>query len=125
MLIGVMATKPELDGKVPGTFEISPCVAVVETDNNSIVSFQKSNDPMALVRHIIVSNCEAIVCGPHITQRHFDPIADAQITRYEGEGLTVIEAAKSAEMSILPVLVEYEGGPGCIPGGGDCSEAHH
>lgn len=124
MLIAVLASKPELDGIVPGTFELSPSVAVVETDNSAIVHFQKINEPEELVECILRSNCEAIVCGPHIGKTCFDPIADAQITRYEGEGLTVLEAAKSAELSLLPMLTDFEGGLGCTPGGGDCSERH-
>lgn len=124
MKIAVMSTLPSPEGVVPDTFETSPALLIVETDDGSIGTIVCSSKPGDYVNKIIETWCEAVVCGVHIGQECFDPIADESITRYDGAGLNVIEAAMKADRGLLPIIPEYEGGPGCGGGGGECGEGH-
>ena len=51
--------------------------------------------------------------------------ANAGVTRYDGAGWNVLDAALAAERSALPLIPEYEGGPGCGSGTGECHEHDH
>lgn len=124
MKIAVMSTLPGPEGIVPDTFETSPALLIIETDDGSILEVLQSNQPMDYTRKIIESWSEAVVCGIHIGQECFDPIADESITRYDGAGLNVLVAAQKADRGLLPIIPEYEGGPGC-GGGGSCEDHCH
>lgn len=124
MKIAVTSTLPSPEGRVPDTFETAPALLIVETDDGSVATIVVSSRPKDYVDKIIETWCEAVVCGVHIGKECFDPIADASITRYDGAGLGVIEAAMKADRGLLPIIPEYEGGPGCGGGGGECGEGH-
>ncbi len=124
MLIAVMSTLPSPDGVVHDTFETAPALLIVETDDLSVGTIVVSGKPKDYVDKIVETWCEAVVCGVHISQECFDPIADASITRYDGTGLNVIEAAVKADRGLLPIIPDYEGGPGCSGGGGECGDGH-
>ena len=124
MKIAVMSSSPNLKGTVPECFESSPAMLIIETDDGSICEILESKEPMDYVDKIMETWCEAVVCGVHISQRCFEPIADESITRYDGAGENVLVAAKKADRGLLPIIPEYEGGPGCSGGGGSCDEAH-
>ena len=76
-------------------------------------------------KQIAGSFCEAVVCSGHIGKDCFDPIANAGVTRYDGAGRNVLDAALAAEAGTLPLIPEYEGGPGCGSGTGECHEHDH
>ena len=122
MRIAVLSDQKHLEGHVPDTFESSPFVLLVETEDGTLRTAKKCSTPEALVRAVIDSRCEAVVCGEHIGQRCFDPIADEGITRYVGTGLKIQAAAEAAERNALPLIREYEGGPGCSAGTGSCED---
>lgn len=124
MLIAVMSTLPNPGGVVPDTFETAPALLIVETDDGSIRSVMMSGRPKDYVDAIVKLWPEAMVCGIHIGKDSFEPIADASITRYDGTGLNVMEAAMKADRGLLPIIPEYEGGPGCGGGGGECGDGH-
>ena len=124
MRIAVLSDQKHLEGHVPDTFETSPYVLVVETDDKSLRITKKCTTPEALVKAVIDSRCEAVVCGEHIGQACFDPIADEGITRCNGTGLSILTAADAAERNALPFIREYEGGPGCSAGTGSCEDGH-
>ena len=124
MKITVLSDQKHLGGHVPDTFETSPYVLLVETDDQTLRNTKKCISPEALVKAVIDSRCEAIVCGPHIGQACFDPIADEGITRYNGAGLSILTAADAALRSALPIIRDYEGGPGCSSGTGECGDGH-
>ena len=119
-----MSTLPPLEGIVPDTFETAPAMLIVETDDGSICCVMENCTPAQYVKKIVDTWCEAVVCGVHIGKEAFDPIADASITRYDGTGLNVIEAAVKADRGLLPIIPDYEGGPGCSGGGGECGDGH-
>ena len=124
MLIAVMSDTPSLSGIVPDRFETSPALLLIETEGALLVEAASGQQAEAYAARIAGCGCEAVVCSRHIGQACFDPIADACVTRYDGEGLDVLSAARGAEDGTLPLIPEYEGGPGCAPGTGDYSHDH-
>ena len=122
MLIAVMSDRADLNGRVPDRFENAAALLMIETDDDSTVLIAEGETPEACARKIAASEAEAVVCGPHIGKDCFEPIADACITRYEGAGLDVLTAAHRADRGSLPLIPEYEGGPGCGSGSSECGE---
>jgi hypothetical protein len=102
------------EATVPDSFEGAGAVLIVETDTWEIVD-SLASAPMEHVQKIIDHRCEAVVCLHHIGQECFDPIADESITRYNGEGLNVMEASVLADRNRCPSFPSTRGGPGAIP----------
>ena len=124
MLIAVMSDRAELSGRVPDRFEASPALLLIEAGDGRLIRAFSGASAADYVRKIVESGCEAVVCGCHIGKECFDPIADAGVTRYDGDGLNVLDAALAADRGTLPLIPEYEGGPGCASGTGDCDCGH-
>lgn len=124
MLIAVMSDRPDLAGAVPDRFETSPALLFVETEGDKLVRAETGKPAAEYAGLIAESFCEAVVCGEHIGKDCFEPIADAGVTRYVGSGLNVMAAAHAAEAGTLPLIPEYEGGPGCGSGKGECHHDH-
>ena len=124
MLIAVMSDRAALGGIVPDRFETSPALLFIETDDERLVRAESGASAPEFVKMIVESGCEAVVCSAHIGKDCFNPIADACVTRYDGSGLDVLAAAHAAERGTLPLIPEYEGGPGCASGTGDCDCGH-
>ena len=124
MLIAVMSDKADLSGRVPARFEESPALLLVETDGGRLVQACTGEDAASYVQRIVASGCEAVVCGSHIGKDCFNPIADACVTRYDGAGLDVLAAAYGGDRGTLPIIPEYEGGPGCASGAHTCDCGH-
>ncbi len=113
MKIGIATDTNTDDAAVSMTFEQSGYLVIVETDTmhaEAIIENEGNgrNYPQSLTAY----DCEAVVCGM-ILQEAFEKIADAQITRYQGYGLTIGEAAEAAKLDLLPLIMKYEGGRTC------------
>ena len=124
MRIAVMADRPTLDATVAEIFEESPAMFVIETDDNSVVELIEGPDVEKYITAMLMNECEAVVCTPQIGEDAFEPIAGAGITRYDGNGLPVLEAARRALFNELGLVTDFEGGTGCHSGEGVCSEGH-
>ena len=124
MLIAVMSDRPALDGRVPDRFETSPALLFIETDGDTLVRAETGAAAADYANMIAESFCEAVVCSAHIGKDCFDPIANAGVTRYDASGANVLDAARGAERGTLPLIPEYEGGPGCSSGTGECDCGH-
>ena len=124
MLIAVMSDRADLDGRVPDRFETSPALLLIETDGDRLIAADHGACAADYAAKIAGCGCEAVVCGVHIGKECFDPIADACVTRDAGAGLNVLAAAHGAERGTLPLIPEYEGGPGCSSGTGSCDCGH-
>ncbi len=124
MLIAVMSDRADLSGFVPDCFETSPVLLMIETDDGSLVRAHSGTSAAEHAELIVQSVCEAVVCSSHIGKDCFDPIADAGVSRYDGAGLNVLAAARGADRGTLPLIPEYEGGPGCASGTGSCDCGH-
>lgn len=125
MKIAVMSDRADCSGRVPDTFETSPYLLLIETDDSTLVRCfaDKSAEEYAAV--IAKEGWEAVVCGPHIGKACFEPIADACVTRYNGAGLPVCDAALAADRGRLPLIPDFEGGTGCGSGTGECGDCDH
>ena len=123
--IAVMSDRADRTGTVPDTFEKSPVLLVVETDDGTIAGVSEGKTAEAFAEEIAASRWEAVVCGPHIGRECFEPIADACVTRYNGAGLPVLQAALAADRGRLPLIPDFEGGTGCGSGTGTCGECEH
>jgi predicted Fe-Mo cluster-binding NifX family protein len=124
MRIAVMADRPAPEAAVPAIYEESPAMLIIETDDESVVCvMEKPGDLREYVTAMEQYDCEAVVCSFHIGQEAFEPLVAACITRYDGVGLPVMEAARRALDNRLELVREYEGGPGCTSGGEcECGE---
>lgn len=111
MKIAVTSNHDTLDSVVPQSYENSEKLLIIETDDMSIVAAGCEYE--TYMDLILKYDCEVVVCGPHIGQAAFEPIANAGITRFNGAGLSVAEAAKRALLNNLPYIRDYEGGDGC------------
>lgn len=120
MRIAVMADAADQSARVPDAFETSKAMLIFSEENLFEIRTEPSPDKYA--QAVIGANCEAVVCGPHIGQEVFDPMAYAGITRFNGEALPVSEAYRLARTNDLPYITEYEGGPGCSDGHGSCDD---
>ena len=83
MLIAVMSSLPSPDGVVPDTFETSPAMLMVETEDGSVGTVIVSGRPKDYVDKIVETWCEAVVCGEHIGKECFDRI-ERHRSRHEG-----------------------------------------
>ena len=124
MLIAVMSDQAGLSGRVPDRFETSPALLLIETNDGRLMQAFSGESAADYAARIAACGCEAVVCGSHIGKDCFDPIADAGVTRYDGGGLDVLAAARAADRGTLPLIPEYEGGPGCSSGTGNCDCGH-
>lgn len=118
MKIAIAASGRDSEARVPQEYETSPWLLIVETDTMQCDDRIAGPNPEAYLKAMLDYDCEALVCGEQIGQAAFDPIADANITRYVGTGLLPVQAVTGALYNRLPFLREYTGGPGCQPGGG-------
>lgn len=125
MKIAVMSNQADLTGCVPDTFETSPALLIIETENMTLVQAFSGMNGMEYAKIIAKAGWEAVACGPHIGKDCFDPIADACVTRYNGAGMSVCEAALAADRGTLPLIPDFEGGTGCGSGAGECGECEH
>ena len=125
MKIAVMSDRADLNGVVPDTFETSPVLLLIETDDGTIAQISEGKTAEAYAAEIAAAGWEAVVCGKHIGKDCFEPIADACVTRYDGTGLPVAAAALAADRGRLPLIPDFEGGTGCGSGTGECGECDH
>jgi len=120
MLIAVMSDRPDESGTVPERFEDAAALLFIETDTKTIAERFSGEAAEAFASRIAASEAEAVVCGRRIGQICFEPVADACISRYDGTGMSVYEAAFAALDNTIPLIPDFEGGHGCGSGHGEC-----
>ncbi len=125
MKIAVMSDRADLNGVVPDSFEQSPVLLLIETDDGTLAEVFEGQSAEAYAQKIAEAGWEAVVCGPHIGRDCFEPIAAACVTRYNGAGLPVVPAALAADRGTLPLIPDFEGGTGCGSGAGACGDCGH
>ncbi len=100
MKIAVAAGGRTLEDRVPDSFEQSPYLLIVETDDGSWEVYQnpeKDGAGLALTREIINQDCEAVISGS-IEKPAWQELMIAQVTRYlavdcsAGEALRLMDA---------------------------------
>lgn len=115
MLIAASANALSDNETVPEFFEEAAKVFIIETDDCSVVKEYSGENGGAeyLARMVAQSDAEAIACGKFRTEKCFETIALASITRYYAAGMHPVEAACASDRGVLPLTTDYEGGHGC------------
>lgn len=104
-----------LETSVSSEFDAGKYLVVVSRSESTIVAIEIIGDLTAenLAQKIIDLNCEGIVTGKFLSQKAFDILADACVTRYLGTGLSGIEALDMMNKRTLPLIRNYKGTNGC------------
>lgn len=126
MLIAAGAEGCSLDSAVSEKFENCRCLLIVETDDMSFESIEKTEGALTLAERIVERDCEAIITG-EFTMDTFNLLADACVTRYRGTGMTVKEALRMMDMDRLEYIRSADGSDTCHSdhGGGECNCEEH
>lgn len=115
MKIAVAADGNTLESIVADQYEQSAYLLVVETDDLSFEVYPNEerglNAELGVTQKLLKRNCEALISGS-IEQANFDPLADAQVTRYYGAGYSVRDALRMMETNQLQLIRDYKGGQG-------------
>jgi predicted Fe-Mo cluster-binding NifX family protein len=119
MLIAVTAEAPALEGAVSETYENCRYLLIVETDNASFSAYENEGAD-SLTECIIEADCEAVITGSFHPDS-FNKIADAMITRYNGQGCTVAEALEKMDRNTLDYIRFATPGETCGSGTGECN----
>ena len=101
---------------VPDRFSEADELRIVDVDNMFVVESFCVDNPegrdAAFAKKTIEWDCEAIICG-QMDKAAFEIVADACVTRYLGTGHETMEAVEMMQAYKLPLIREYDGGPGC------------
>ena len=109
MKIAVALLENDINTLIPDKFEDSKGLLVVETDTMEPLAWLTEDWPSEMDERL----CEAVICGKMYDPILFESIALRCITRYFAGGLTGVEAIKAMLNYELPIIRDYEGGPGC------------
>ena len=113
MKIAVALLENDINTLIPEKFEDSKGLLVVETDTMEPIAYLTEDWPTAMDDLL----CEAVICGKMYDPILFENIAMRCITRYFAGGLTGTEAIQCMLNYELPIIRDYEGGPGCASDG--------
>ncbi len=95
MKIAVAANGGTLESLVPGTFEESAFLLIVETDDGSYEAFKnpegQGSAGLAMTREILKHDCEVLISGS-IEKPAFEVLVTAQLTRYMGANCRATDA---------------------------------
>ena len=107
MKIAVAANGSTLEDLVPGTFEESPYLLIVETDDASYEVFRNPEGQggagLAMTREIMRHDCEALISGS-IGKPAFQELMIAQVTRYLAANCSAMEALRLMESNQLDFI---------------------
>ncbi len=123
MLIAVTANGRALDSAVSAKFETCIFLLIVETDDMRFEVFENPGSSKALTDEIIKYDCEAVITG-EFTPETFDIIADACITRYDGNGLTAAQALDRMDKNTLGYIRNADGTDECQSHGEETCDGH-
>lgn len=103
MLIAVSAEGRDLSSPVSPKFESCRWLLMIETDSMTIEAVESIGDGAALAGIIVERDCEAVITGS-FTPEIFDTIANACITRYKGDGLSIKESIELMDKNTLEYI---------------------
>ena len=124
MFIAVTTDGRDLQSAVSENYESCRFLLIVETDDRSFDAFENSGDIKALTDIVIERDCEAVITG-NFTLETFNAIADACITRYDGNGLTAASALDSMDKNTLGYIRNADGSDSCQSHGESCDCDDH
>ncbi len=107
MKIAVAANGSTLEDLVPGIFEESPYLLIVETDDGSYEAFKNPEGQggagLAMTREILKHDCEALISGS-IEKPAFEELMLAQVTRYLGTNCSAADALRLMDENQLDFI---------------------
>ena len=109
MMIAAAADKNDRSALIPDTMEEAKGVMIFDLETGAPARYVTDD----LARHIVDTQCEALLCGPVHDADFFETIAQAGVTRYLAAGMTVEQAVEAMEAYRLDMISDYGGGPGC------------
>ena len=129
MFIAVTTDGPDLSANVSETFESAAALLLVETDTMQFEVFGNpgENVDVAFAQKIAEHDCEAVITGD-ITEKPFEMLVMACITRYYGYGHTAKEALDLMDAYKLEYIRNIERtdeGCGGHDHDGECNCGHH
>ncbi|MBU4439385.1 MAG: hypothetical protein KJ779_07455 [Firmicutes bacterium] len=115
MKIAITMDGNALETSVSSEFDAGKFLVIVHRATSTMVAIETIGDLTAekLAQKIIDSNCEGIITGKFLSQKAFDILADACVTRYLGTGLSGMAALDLMNKKNLPLIRNYEGTNGC------------
>lgn len=122
MLIAVSADGGDLSSAVSQNFNTCRFLLLVETDTMTVTTFENEGKGEPLAQLIAASDCEAVITGS-FTPEVFNIIADACITRYKGDDMTVMEALDRMDKNTLEYIRYADKEDACHGdhSGGECN----
>ena len=124
MLIAVTSDGRDLQSAVSKQFESCRFLLIVETDDMSFDAIEYTGSAKALTDKIIERDCEAVITGS-FTLETFNAIADACVTRYDGNGMTAEKALDLMDKNTLGYIKNADGSDSCQSHGEACDCDDH
>lgn len=107
MKIAVATKGSTLEDQVPGTFEESAFLLIVETDDGSFEAFKNPEGQggagLAMTKEVLRHDCEAVICGT-IEKEAFEVLSTAQVTRYLGANCKAKDALNLMDAYELDII---------------------
>ena len=113
MKIAICSETDSADGLVAMNFEKAQYLLLVDTDQGNIYDVIKKNDEgnILFAGKIVDEDCEAVITGP-IEKVPFEIMANAGVSRFDGNGMKGQRAYIRFLRNQLPLIRDYIGGPG-------------
>ncbi len=103
MKIAVVADGPRRDSIIPAEFEKGAFLLIFEVETDMVSAYPNTGPDTALARKIVQEDCEAVISGG-IGKDAFEVLADAQVTRFNGEGMPADRAMEWMEAMKLDLI---------------------
>jgi predicted Fe-Mo cluster-binding NifX family protein len=115
MKIAMIMDGNTLETSVSSEFDAGNFLLVVSRSESTVVAIETIGDlaPEKLAQRIIDLNCEGIITGNFQSQKAFDILSDACVTRYLGTGYSGMAALDLMNKRSLPLIRNFEGTEGC------------
>ena len=130
MNIAVTAHGNTLESPVTERFDETENLLIINVDTMDIIEYKSESGCMSATEMaglVLKHRCEAVITGA-LKADAFKILADEQITRYLGTGLTVREALAGMDSNLLILICNPEGEEDGCSGShqsGECSGHHH
>ena len=114
------------DGVIAARFQDTGYICVLDAENEQLLKeFPRGEmTDIELARWVLEEDCEAIITGP-MEQVPFEIVAEeGMITRYNGAGMTALDAVRRMNAYRLELIPDFIGGTGC-GAGGECHDHSH
>jgi len=124
IIISVAAAGPGIEDKIPATLDEAQYLIIFDAEKLELLKVIETDTDerdIFFARKTVEENCEAILCGD-ILEEAFEILAGAGVTRYLASGESAGKAVELMNEYRLPLICDYQGGPGC--GGHSHGECH-